>query len=153
MPFQVERGCLKTSFTYSSTNIGSSGLATVRFLIGDTSSGDILSTDEEINAVLTNITSNNYLAGALVLENLAGRYSRQADTRNEGIDVKASQRAQAFRTQAYTLRRQAQMGATIFAGGRSKQAKEDAKDDTDRIQSSFEKDQWDFPGTVASTTE
>lgn len=141
------------TWTFNSTNVGSSGLATVRFLIGDVSSGDQLVQDETITAVLTNVTSNNYLAGALVCDQLSGYYSRQADTRNEGLDVNASQRAKAFRTQAAQLRRQAYTGATMFIGGRSMQTKEDRRAETDLVQPAFETGMHDYLGTVSSSTE
>lgn len=141
------------TWTYNSTSIGSSGLATVRFLIGDTNTNDQLVTDEEISAVLSNITANNYLAGALVLDRLTGYYSRQADTDNEGLNVKGSQRAQAFAKQAATLRRQAYTSATVFVGGRSKATKEDREAESDLVQPAFTRDMHDFPGgTVDSST-
>ena len=141
------------SFTYASTNIGSSGLATVRFYVGETSSGTAILTDEEINAILSNVTANHYLAAALCADALAGYYSDQADTRNEGLDVNASQRAKAYERMATRLRRQAYTGATLFVGGRSKQTKEDRAAESDLVQPFFGREMDDFPGTIASTTE
>lgn len=143
------------TFTYNSTNIGSSGLATVRFHTGETSSGTAILTDEEIQAVISNITSNHYLASALCCDSLAAYYADQADTRNEGLDVRASQRAKAYERKAITLRRQAVTlgGAGMFIGGRSKQTKEDRAAETDLVQPYFTRDMNDFPGTIASSTE
>lgn len=141
------------TWTYNSSQVGSSGLATVRWYIGDVSSGDQLRSDEEINAVLTNITSNTKLAAIQILDSLAAYYSRQADTHNEGLDVLASQRAKAFRQQAASLRSDAYVGAEVFVGGRSISEKDDRAADTDLVQPSFERDMDDFPGTIASSTE
>mgnify|MGYP001619543797 CR=1 FL=1 len=141
------------AFTYNSTNIGSSGLATVRFHSGETSSGTAILTDAEINAVLDNITANYYLAAAICCDNLAAHYASQADTRNEGLEVAASQRSKAYERRAVALRSRANYGATIFAGGRSKQTKEDRAADTDLVQPSFTKDMHDFPASVDSSTD
>lgn len=140
------------TWTYNSTAVGSSGLSTVRFHIGDYSSGDQLLTDEAIQAVLSNIVANHMLASAYCADALAANYSRQADTRNEGLDVMASQRAKAFAKLAVDLRRRAGSSATIFVGGRSKQTKDDRRADDDLVQPEFERGADDFPGTIASTT-
>jgi hypothetical protein len=133
--------------------VGSSGLASVRFYTGETSSGTAVLTDEEINAVLTNVTANHYLAAAMCCENLAAHYAIQVDTRNEGLDVAASQRAKAYERRALAWRVRAGLGAAIAVGGRSKQEKIDRADDTDLVQPGFEKDQHSFAGTVASSTD
>lgn len=141
------------SFTYASTNVFSSGLATVRFLTGETSSGSNILTDEEINAVLDNRTANHYLAAAICCEALESYYADQADTRNEGLDVAASQRAKAYNRKASALRRQAYTGASVFVGGRSKDTKEDRAAESDLVQPAFTRDMHDFPGgTVDAST-
>lgn len=140
------------AFTYNSSNVGSSGLATVRFLIGDTSSGTYHMEDGEINAVLDNITSNHTYAAAYCAENISAYYSRQADTRNEGLDIMASQRAKAYTRLAQNLRWRVGALAGIFVGGRSQQTKDDRAEDTDYVQPAFTREMDDYPGTIASTT-
>lgn len=108
--------------------------------------------DAEITAVLDNITSNHTLAAVYCAESIAATYSRQADTRNEGLDVAASQRAAAFQRLAAQLRWRAGALAGMFVGGRSKQTKDDREEDSDYVQPSFTRTQDDYPGTVASTT-
>lgn len=103
--------------------------------------------------MLDNITANHLLASAYCCEMLASYYSIQADTQNEGLAVRASQRASAFTRRAFDLRRRAGIGAGIYIGGRSKQEKEDRAADTDLVQPSFTRDMHDFPGSIASSTE
>lgn len=144
------------AFTYASSNVGSSGLSTVRFYCGETSSGTaVLNDDGAITGILDNITSNHYLAAALCCDALEAHYADQADTDNEGLSVKGSQRAKAYAQKASRLRRLAvTMGApAMFVGGRSQQTKTDRAAETDLVQPSFTKDQFQFPGVVASSTE
>lgn len=131
------------TWTYNSSNVGSSALATVRFLIGDTSSGNQLVSDEEI-VLGTTTYSDNYLAAAVVAEGIAGYYSRYADTTNEGLTVAASQRASAYLRLAHNLRLQAYKGATIYVGGRSIDEKDDRADDSDLVQPYFKRDMDDY---------
>lgn len=140
------------TFTYNSTNIGSSGLATVRFYTGETTSEKSVLTDEEIQAVLSNLASNYKLAAAICCDSLSAYYADQADTRNEGLDIKASQRSAAYAKKAAMMRRQSYVGAEMFVGGRSIQTKVDRQADTDLVQPAFTIGQDDFPGTVGTST-
>lgn len=140
------------TWTFNSSSVGSSGLATVRFYTGDTSSGTQLMTDEVINAVLTNIATDYTHAAIYCLESLAAQYSFQADTRNEGLDIMGSQRAKAYAQRAADLRRRVGLGAELFVGGRSQDTKDDYADDSDLVQPAFEREMDDFPGTISSST-
>lgn len=140
------------TFTYNPANIGSSGLSAVRFWTGETSSDLAVLQDEEIQAIL-NDNSNHKLAAAQCLDALAAYYARQADTRNEGLDVMASQRSKAYREQASQLRRRAYQTASIFVGGRSEQTKRDRTDDSDYVQPAFTRELDDFYSTVSTSTE
>jgi len=114
--------------TYNSTTVGSSGLSTVRFLIGDTSTGTALLTDEEINAVLTNYSSNHSLAAAWCCDSTAA-YTKRAEI----------------------LRRQAGYGARLFVGGRSEATKDTRAQDTDYVQPFFKRGMDDYPQSSSST--
>lgn len=141
------------TWTFTSTDVGSSGLATVRFLIGDYSSGDQKLTDETINAVLSNITSDHTYAAVYCCEAIAANFARQADTDNEGLGVKASQRSKQYMAMADNLRRRLHLRAGMFVGGRSKQTKDDREADTDLVQPAFSVGMDDFSGsTVDSST-
>lgn len=140
------------SFTYVSTDVGSSGIATVRFYTGETSSSSAVLTNEEIAAILANITANHKLAAAICADAIAAYYADQPDTKNEGLDVMKSQRAKAYERLAANLRRQAGASAGMFVGGRSKQTKTDRSRDTDLPQPAFTRTMDDYPGTIPSTT-
>ena len=136
--------------TYNSSNVGSSGLATVRFLTGDTSTDSALLQDGEINGILGNVTSNHTLAAAYCAEAIAGKYSRQADTSNEGLSVSASQRSEQYRRLASQLRQRAYSGAQMFVGGRSLETKAERREDSDLVQPLFEKGMDDFAGSAGA---
>ena len=136
--------------TYNSSNVGSSGLATVRFWLGDTSSDAPLLQDGEINGILSNITSNYTLAAAYCAEAIAGKYSRQADTSNEELSVSASQRSEQYRRLAAQLRKRAYAGAELFVGGRSLDTKAERREDSDLVQPLFEKGMDDFAGSAGA---
>lgn len=140
------------SFTYNSSQVGSSGLSTIRFYTGETSSSSAILTDEAINAVLDNMVTNHLLAAAVCADALAAHYADQADVENEGLTVKASQRAQAYERLSASLRRRAGQSAPIYVGGRSKQEKRDREGDSDLVQVAFSRTRDDFPGTSASTS-
>lgn len=141
------------SWTYNSSNLGNSSMDDVRLRIGDVSSGDQQLANEEITYILGSVTSNVVLASIECCDLLAARYARYADTRNEGLDVKASQRFEHYRQLAATLRRQANSVAEVFVGGLSLDTKEDRAEDTDLVQPSFYRDRDTYPSTIASSTE
>ncbi len=140
------------TFTYNATGIGSSGISTIRFLIGDTSSGsNNLLTDEEITGALT-FYSNNRLAAAVCCEAVAATYSRDADTTHGELSVRASQRADAYSKRARELRSEAYAATPIYVGGRSKDEKVDRSQDSDLVQPMFQKGQDDYFGPYGSTS-
>lgn len=140
------------AFTYNSTGIGSSGISTIRFLIGDTSSGtNNLLTDEEITGALT-FYANNRLAAAVCCESISARYAVEVDTQNGELSVKASQRSEAFAQLGARLRVEAYSETPIYVGGRSKDEKVDRADDSDLVQPMFQKGQDDYYGPLGSTS-
>lgn len=133
------------AWTYNSTNVGSSSLATIRFYVGDTSSSDQLVLDGEITGIRDNLAGNDLAAAVIVLDSLSAQFARFVDTDNEGLSVKASQRATAFAARAQQLRLQGWQTAELFVGGRSLADKEDRREDSDYVQPSFERGRDDFP--------
>lgn len=138
--------------TYYSSNLASSSKDAVRLWIGDTSTSAHLLTDEEIQYVLGSISSNVIMASAECCDLVVAKYSRQADFDNEGLAVKASQRAEAYRKRAIDLRRRITALADIFVGGRSISEKETRREDTDLVQPYFERDRDDYPGSVVDNS-
>lgn len=145
------------AYTYNSSNIGSSGISTIRFLIGDTSSGqnsgfglNNLLTDGEVEGATT-LYANNYLAASKCCEVLAARHASQPDVTNEGLTISASQRYTHWMAMAKTLKRQANLGA-IYVGGRKVSEKTDAAADDTRTQPAFSRDMDDYDISYRSTS-
>ena len=108
----------------------------IRFLSGDTSSGNPMVTDEEITYTSTAVPNNN-MAAAKVCRAIAARFSPQADTDNAGLRVSASQRAKAFADRAKELERDACKSAGIVVGGRLVSEKQTAEADNTIKQPAF----------------
>ena len=126
----------------------------VRFLVGQTSTGDeVLLSDEEIAWAISE-TSNSYYAAALCAETLASRY-RQTGPESETIgrlSVTWGDRATKFAAIARTLRAQGAQGAVPFLGGQSVDARDTREADTDLRQPAFGTKQFDYPGMSTGET-
>lgn len=126
----------------------------VRFLAGQTSTGDAeLVTDEEIAWALAQ-DGSTYLAAASVCEALAKRYGGKAQTRTIGaMTLSYAERGKSFLEQAAALRRQGGLrGVQPYAGGISRSDKASVDGDTDRLTTSFSLGMDDRPlGEGAST--
>lgn len=114
----------------------------VRFMLGDTESGDALLSDEEISAQLT--SEGTVRAAAIACARaLAARFARKAQqiTDDIGASVRYGDRAQAYRDLADELRRSgALLAVAPFAGGISVAAKQAQVDDADRVAPAFTRD-------------
>lgn len=141
------------TFTYNSSSI-STDLAKVRLLIGDTSTGDQLLQDEEINFFVDSEPSI-YHAGAMACEAIAAEFSRKADKQVGDLKINASQKAEAYAKRAKKLMAMAKTrgSAGIYAGGISKTDKQTQEQDSDRVEPDFYREMHDFPGTTLNSTE
>lgn len=90
------------TFTYDGTL--DTDLEAVRFEVGDTVSTTALFTDAEINYALAQGGNNVLVTAANLCDQLAVRFSRQADFDMDGQGVKLSQKAAAYRESAAALR-------------------------------------------------
>tara|TARA_R110000803_G_scaffold168774_1_gene231814 strand:+ start:664 stop:1092 length:429 start_codon:yes stop_codon:yes gene_type:complete len=109
----------------------------LRLLVGDTATGDQLLSDEEI-AYYLSLNSDDALASApSACEGVAAKFSRQANTSNQGLSVAASERAKAYLRLADELRDRAATLAEVFAGGLTIDGKEALADDVDATQPAF----------------
>lgn len=126
----------------------------VRFRVGDTDTTDQLVSDEEILWAISAEPSTIY-ASALILENLAARFARQANKWVGDLRLELSDRAKAYERQAKQLRQQASItsGGIPFAGGISISDKDSYRDDTDRVRPSFHRDMFINPGGDTSSDE
>lgn len=127
----------------------------VRFLVGQTSTGDdVLLYDEEI-AWAVSETQNSYYAAAMCAETLAGRY-RQTGRVSEQIgntSITWGERADKLDTLALRLRaRAAVKNVTPFLGGQSVADRDTREADTDLRQPAFRVNQFDEPGTSTGSS-
>ncbi len=122
--------------SYTDRNPALSDLNMVRFLIGDTTTPELLS-DAEINGILS--TNGVISTAILCAQSLAGRYSRLADKSVGDLKISWSQVAKSYLTLVGTLSRSPQAIAACapWAGGTSQAEKVTERADTDRVQPVF----------------
>lgn len=125
-------------WTYDFTQLATSMLMQVRYLVGDTVLADPLVQDEEINFALSQRPSI-YGAAAMVCRSLSANLSREADTVDKDLRTTLSARATAFarRAQDYETRAITRGGAMPYAGGISISDKVLNEQDPDRVQPQF----------------
>lgn len=109
----------------------------LRLFVGDTNSADELLSDEEVAYYLGRHSDNALAAAPEACEGIAAKYSRQANTSNQGLSVAASERAKAYLRLADELRDRSSMVAEVFAGGLTISGKDSLADDSDAIQPAF----------------
>lgn len=113
-------------------------IAEVRFYVGDTDTPYLL-TDGQITLAIDN-TSSDLAAAAMCARALAAKFSSHSDARFESVWSYDSQKAQAYERLARVLARQAERAGGLglpLAGGISVAEMLDARDDPDRVPSSF----------------
>lgn len=128
----------------------------VRLLLGDTDPSKPLPlTDNAVAYALAQEGNDLNLAASRCAAQLSAHYSRQVDTSNGALSVSASQRAEAFRKLAATLRMKAsRAGSTgVFAGGLTVSGKQALDEDTSAVQPQFRIGQDDLPNTDDAATE
>lgn len=138
------------AFTYASTNIDSSSLSWVRFRVGDTSSGDALLQDAEINALVTE-AGNKQKAAALAAESIGAYYARRVDRTIGKLRIAMNQASEHYFALAKRLRAEQSRSVAGYAGGLSEAEKETDRADTDLAQPAFRVAQFDYTGFEDST--
>jgi hypothetical protein len=126
------------SWTYDSSQLESSTLMQVRYLVGDTKQTDQQVQDEEINFALSQRASI-YGAAAIVCRSLASQLSREADTVDKDLRTVLSARAKAYSARAseYETKAVVRGGGMPYAGGISIADKIANEQDTDRVPPQF----------------
>ena len=122
----------------------------VRFLVGDTDKEDLLLTNEQILFALNQTGDDVYAAAAICARAIAGKYSRQVDTRFESVASDYSQRAENYYKLARRLERESKKygkrGLGIpAAGGLTYSDMELADKNIDRVKPKFKQDQFANP--------
>ena len=123
------------AWTYSG-DPSSSDRDRVRFLIGDTDSGEQLLADAEIDYLLTEEPAPR-LAAARACDSIVAKWSRQVDTGMLSLNVSASQRIDNYRKLAAKLRAEHYRGIKPRFLGQSIGTKESLASDTDVPQPDF----------------
>jgi len=132
------------SWNYTSTAPLSCSRSFVRLKLGDTTSGDQLIQDEEIDAMLSNY-SNATRAAAECAFAIAGKFARRADKSAGRLRIAGSQSADAYERLGKRLLVQVGLEAAPYAGGISISDKQTDESDTDRVAPSFTRGMHDFP--------
>lgn len=140
------------TWTYNSTLIASSGLAWVRWRVGDTDTTDQLQEDAEINAALSDYGDKRYAASA-VAKAIAAKFARRMDSKMGKLDLKNSQLYDHYIALASELDIEvASAGATPWAASVSRSEKESQQQDTNRTKPAFARGMFAVEDTVHGET-
>lgn len=134
------------SFSYLSSDPGSSDRSFVRLMLGDNSSSTVELQDEEIDVLLSEHGSA-YSASVAGARAIGARYARRADKTVGRLSISASQISKNYYELAKELQKTANRRAGgadgMYAGGISIADKDSEKADTDRVVPAFERGQFD----------
>ena len=141
------------AFSYDPTNLDTTTvngrLNSVRLLLGDTIETDQQAQDEEVIFALSQTNNNVYFAAAWVARIVASKYARNVDVQLDGaLSANYSDLASKFTSLADSLEFQGKKaGATlgVVAGGITKTQIEAARENTNRIEGAFRRDQFKNP--------
>jgi hypothetical protein len=129
----------------------------IRFLIGDTDTGDQLLLDAEVAWVNNQVTGSDtattglYDAAYRCCLMIASKFSRLADKSVGDLRVDMAQKAKSYRDQAAELKSLAQregLVPTPYAGGMTISDKDIDRENSDMVQPSFWQGQFDDYGTT-----
>ena len=133
---------------YLSTAPASSERSWIRLRIGDTSSGDPMFEDEEIEAFLSE-AGNKYDALAMAAETLGAKFARSADKQVGKLRLAMGKVSERYFQMADRVRSEADAegdaGGGVYAGGISESDKDTDLLDTDAVDPAFTRDQFDNP--------
>lgn len=132
------------TWTYDASDI-STDLAKVRTEIGDTNSNDHGLSDEQIQYFID--ASPGALEGAVfrAARALYAKWIRDVDRSNIGMSVQRSQKLTHLETLMKDLKATRNWGAIPYCGGISIASKESLEGDTDTVQPSAKRGQFDNP--------
>ena len=131
------------------TSTASGRLNSVRLLVGDTDTNDQQVQNEEITFALSETGNSIYYAWAWVARAIANKYARQVNIDLDGqlsadySDLATNYSKLADRLEYQGKKTSGAMG--MVAGGLSRADMEAVRSNTDRVQPSFRRDQFDNP--------
>lgn len=142
------------AWSYRSGAPGTLDLDWVRMRIGDTSSGDPLMQDEEIEALVTS-EGNRHLAAAVAAETIGAKFARYVDKSVGKLSLSMAQASEHYFKLADRLRSDVLMDTSAggpYAGGISQADKEQDESDSDRVDPGFYVGQFDSRGSLDWST-
>lgn len=141
------------AFTYS-TAPESSARSYIRLLLGDTSSGNPMLQDEEIDAFLS-LEGGRDIAAAYAADAIGATFARQVDKTIGKLRISLGKASDSYFALADRLRFKVNSRAAPYAGGISQDDKRDVERDTDRVKPAFSVGFTDFDTSLNddSTTQ
>lgn len=141
------------AFTYS-TAPESSARSYIRLILGDTSSGNPMLQDEEIDAFLS-LEGGRDIAASHAADAIGATFARQVDKTIGKLKISMAAASNHYFSLGDRLRFKAASRAAPYAGGISQDDKRDAERDSDRVKPGISIGFTDFAGAVAddSTTQ
>lgn len=136
------------AWSYDETDLGtgtaSARLNAVRLLVGDTDVNDQQTSNEEIIFALAQTNNNVYYAAGWSARTIAAQYARRVTQELDGaLSANYSDLLNHYTSLAETLEHQGKKSGAVVgvkAGGISKAAVENVRENTDRIKPSFRRD-------------
>lgn len=119
--------------------------------LADTSSSNYRLENEEIQAYLDTY-GNKYLAAASAAEQVAAYYGGRSDKTIGKLSISQGSGGARYQSLAKSLRREAALFGSVFAGGISRDDKEAERQDSDRVAPAFSVDQFDAPALTDGST-
>lgn len=139
------------AYSYLSSGPGSSDRSWIRLRLGDTSSGNVLLQDEEIDVLLDDYGSK-YSAGAAAARAVGAGFSRQVTKQVGKLRITMAEASAHYFDLADKLDREAQIhSGGAYLGGASLSERQTEDDDTDWQGSVFGVGKNDNPGTSTLT--
>jgi len=131
------------------TSTASGRLNVVRLLVGDTDTSDQQVQNEEITFALSENGNNVYYSAAWVARSISNKYARQVNIDLDGqLSADYSDLSRQYNRLADQLEYQGKKSGAVLgmvAGGMSKAQMEGIRQNTDRFQPAFRRDQFDNP--------
>lgn len=135
------------SWSYLSSGPGSSDRSWIRARIGDTSSGNPLMQDEEIDMLLDDY-GNKWEAGAAAARSIGAQFARQVTKQVGKLKISMAEASNSYFDLAKQLESESrQHTGGVWVGGVSNADKESNTSDTDWAGSMFTRGQFDSPYT------
>ena len=120
------------TFSYNTRAPESSARSYIRLILGDTSSGNTMLQDEEIDAFLS-LEGGRDIAASHAADAIGATFARRVDRTIGKLKISMAQASNHYFALGEKLRFKAASRAAPYAGGISQSDKRDVEADTDRV--------------------